>query len=73
MKIGILASLLNELDNTLRSVINVQGDKFSKKNKRTGRKSPSISVQGRGDFFQNDSKTHLTLKISTILVLTLVH
>ena len=30
---------------TLRSLINVHGDKFSKKNKRTGRKSSSISVQ----------------------------
>ena len=55
----------------VQSVINVKGDKFSKKNKLTGRKSSLISVQG--DFFQNDSETHLTLEISTILFLTLVH
>ena len=36
-----LRSLIN-----VQSIINVQGDKFSKKNKRTGRKSSSISVQG---------------------------
>ena len=36
-----LRSLIN-----VQSVINVQGDKFSKKNKRTGRKSSPISVQG---------------------------
>ena len=35
-----------QVSTTLRSLINVQGDKFSKKNKRTGRKSSSISVQG---------------------------
>ena len=58
----------------VQSVLNVQGDKFSKKNKRTGRKSSSISVQGAGViFFQNDLETYLTLEISTILVLTLVH
>ena len=37
---------IDVLSTTLRSLINVQGDKFSKKNKRTGRKSSSISVQG---------------------------
>ena len=36
-----LRSLIN-----VQSVINVQGDKFSKKIKRTGRKRTSISVQG---------------------------
>ena len=35
-----LRSLIN-----VQSVINVQGDKFSKKNKRTGQKSSPISVQ----------------------------
>ena len=40
-QISTLRSLIN-----VQSVINVQGDKFSKKNKRTGRKSSSISVQG---------------------------
>ena len=35
-----LRSLIN-----VQSVINVQGDKFSKKNKRTSRKSSSISVE----------------------------
>ena len=35
-----LRSLIN-----VQSVINVQGDTFSKKNKYTGRKSSSISVQ----------------------------
>ena len=40
-----LRSLIN-----VQSVINVQGDQFSKKNKRTGRKSSSISVQV--SFFQ---------------------
>ena len=39
--IHTLRSLIN-----VQSVINVQGDKFSKKNKRTGRKISSISVQG---------------------------
>ena len=34
-----LRSLIN-----VQSVINVQGDKFSKKNKRTGRKSSSKNV-----------------------------
>ena len=43
---------INHPEHTLRSLINVQsginvqGDKFSKKNKRTGRKSSSISVKG---------------------------
>ena len=35
-----------QVSTTLRSLINVQGDKFSKKNKRTGRKSSSKSVEG---------------------------
>ena len=37
---------LRSLINVQSSVINVKGDNFSKKNKRTGRKSSSISVQG---------------------------
>ena len=44
-----LWSLIN-----VQSVINVQGDKFSKKNKRTGRKSSSIRVQDhRCQFFSD--------------------
>ena len=39
--VNTLRSLIN-----VQSVINVQGENFSKKNKRTGRKSSSISVQG---------------------------
>ena len=44
-KLSTLLSLIN-----IQSLITVQGDKLSKKNKRTGRKSSSISVQV-GKFF----------------------
>ena len=39
-KLSTLLYLIN-----IQSLITVQGDKLSKKNKRTGRKSSSISVQ----------------------------
>ena len=47
-----LMSLIN-----VQSAITVQGDKLSKKNKRTGRKSSSISVQV--SFFQKMYKFEL--------------